>query len=144
MQLSLHTWNFSYSIPIAESYFLWVHVFRNLLIHRNDIANQIQELLEKIVRECELWLNDHKTGHESDYTYYHVLMQSVFWSSKDVKKLLNIWCRRILRVCSKLWLMRIGTRGTTPHGLRRPKEGSATSQSTIQKIPEDHDVLSKV
>jgi hypothetical protein len=40
-------------------------------------------------------------------------------------------------------LMRIGTRGTIPHGLRRPKEGSAMTQPTIQKIPEDHGVLPK-
>jgi hypothetical protein len=40
-------------------------------------------------------------------------------------------------------LTRIGTRGTTPHRLRRPKEGSAITQSTIQKISEDHDMLSK-
>jgi hypothetical protein len=39
--------------------------------------------------------------------------------------------------------MRIGTQGTTPHRLRRSKEGSAMTQPTIQKITEDHDVLIK-
>jgi hypothetical protein len=41
-------------------------------------------------------------------------------------------------------LMRIGIRGTTPHGLRRPKEGSAMNGTTIQKISEDHGVHPKV
>jgi hypothetical protein len=39
---------------------------------------------------------------------------------------------------------RIGTRGTTPHRLGWSNEGSDTTQSIIQKISEDHDVLSKV
>jgi hypothetical protein len=39
--------------------------------------------------------------------------------------------------------MRIGTRGTIPHKLRRPKEGSAMTRPIIQKILEDHDVLPK-
>jgi hypothetical protein len=34
--------------------------------------------------------------------------------------------------------------GTTPHVLGRPKEGSAMTQSTIQKISEDHGMLPKV
>jgi hypothetical protein len=38
-------------------------------------------------------------------------------------------------------LMRIGTRGTTPHRLRRPKEGSDMTRITIQKISEDHNML---
>jgi hypothetical protein len=38
---------------------------------------------------------------------------------------------------------RIGTQGTTPHGLERPKEVSAMTWSTIQKIPKHHDVLPK-
>jgi hypothetical protein len=37
----------------------------------------------------------------------------------------------------------IGTQGTTLHRLKRPKEGSAMTQPTIQKIPEDHGVLPK-
>jgi hypothetical protein len=41
-------------------------------------------------------------------------------------------------------LTRISTRGTTRHRLRRAKEGSAMTRSTIQKIPEGHGVLSKV
>jgi hypothetical protein len=41
-------------------------------------------------------------------------------------------------------VMRIGTQGTTPHRLGRPKEGSAMTRPTIWKIPEDHDVLPKV
>jgi hypothetical protein len=44
---------------------------------------------------------------------------------------------------TQVLLTRIGTRGTTPHGLGRPKEGSAMTQFTIQKILEDHDVLPK-
>jgi hypothetical protein len=40
-------------------------------------------------------------------------------------------------------LMRIGNWGTTMHGLRRPKEGSATTRPTIQKILEDHGLLPK-
>jgi hypothetical protein len=40
--------------------------------------------------------------------------------------------------------MGISTRGTTPHELRRSKDGSAMSQPTIQNIIEDHGVLSKV
>jgi hypothetical protein len=39
--------------------------------------------------------------------------------------------------------MRIGTQGTTPHGLRRPKEGSAMTWPTIQNIPEDYVMLLK-
>jgi hypothetical protein len=39
--------------------------------------------------------------------------------------------------------MRIGTGGTTPHELGRPKEGFATIRPTIRKILEDHCVLSK-
>jgi hypothetical protein len=39
--------------------------------------------------------------------------------------------------------MRIGTRGTTPHGLRRLKEESFTTRPIIQKILEDHDMLYK-
>jgi hypothetical protein len=38
-------------------------------------------------------------------------------------------------------LMRIGIRGTTPHRLRRSKEGSAMTRTTIQKISEDHNML---
>jgi hypothetical protein len=44
---------------------------------------------------------------------------------------------------SKFILTRIGTRGTTPHGLERPKEGSATTRPTIQKIQDDHGMLPK-
>jgi hypothetical protein len=40
-------------------------------------------------------------------------------------------------------LTRISTKGTTSQGLRKPKEGSAMTQPTIQKIPEDHDMLPK-
>jgi hypothetical protein len=40
-------------------------------------------------------------------------------------------------------LMRIGTRGTTPHRLKRTKEGSVMTWPTIQKILEDHGVLPK-
>jgi hypothetical protein len=40
-------------------------------------------------------------------------------------------------------LMRMGTRGTTPHRLGRTKEGSSMTWPTIQKISEDHDVLLK-
>jgi hypothetical protein len=39
--------------------------------------------------------------------------------------------------------MRIGTQDTILHGLGRPKEGSAMTWSTIQKILEDHGVLPK-
>jgi hypothetical protein len=39
--------------------------------------------------------------------------------------------------------MRIGTRGTTLHGLGRPKEGSATTRPTIQKNLEDYGMLPK-
>jgi hypothetical protein len=34
----------------------------------------------------------------------------------------------------EIGVMRIGTRGTTPHGLKRPKEGSTMTRPTIQKI----------
>jgi hypothetical protein len=37
----------------------------------------------------------------------------------------------------------IGTRGTTLHGLRRPKEVSAVTRPTVQKIPNDYGVLPK-
>jgi hypothetical protein len=40
-------------------------------------------------------------------------------------------------------LTRIGTWGTTPHGLGRPKEEFAITRPTIQKIPEDYSVLPK-
>jgi hypothetical protein len=40
-------------------------------------------------------------------------------------------------------VMRIGTRGTTPHRLESPKERSATTWPTIWKILEDHDLLSR-
>jgi hypothetical protein len=39
--------------------------------------------------------------------------------------------------------MRTGTQGTTPHRLRRPKEGSAMTRPTIQKILEFDGVLPK-
>jgi hypothetical protein len=39
--------------------------------------------------------------------------------------------------------MRIGTWGTTPHGLGRPKEGFFMTRPTIQKILEDHGMLPK-
>jgi hypothetical protein len=39
--------------------------------------------------------------------------------------------------------MRIGAWGTSPHRLKRPKEGSTMTQSTIQKILDDHGVLPK-
>jgi hypothetical protein len=59
------------------------------------------------------------------------------------------WTRKIqitqhLLTCQALRLLtRIGIRGTTPHTLRRPKEGSAMTRPTIQKIPDDHGVLPK-
>jgi hypothetical protein len=40
-------------------------------------------------------------------------------------------------------LMRIGTRGITPYGLKRLKEGLFVTQSTIQKIPGEQGVLPK-
>jgi hypothetical protein len=40
-------------------------------------------------------------------------------------------------------LTRIGTWGTTPHRLARPKEVSAMTRLTIQKILDDHIVLHK-
>jgi hypothetical protein len=40
--------------------------------------------------------------------------------------------------------MRIGTQGTTSHGLECPKERSDTTWPIIQKILEDHGVLLKV
>jgi hypothetical protein len=40
-------------------------------------------------------------------------------------------------------LARIVTRGTTLYRLRRPKEGFAMTQPTIQKISEDPSVLPK-
>jgi hypothetical protein len=39
--------------------------------------------------------------------------------------------------------MRISSQGTTSQRLGRLKEGSATTQPTIQNIPEDHDVFPK-
>jgi hypothetical protein len=39
------------------------------------------------------------------------------------------------------FLMWMSTWGTTSQGLRRPKEGSTTTQPTILKILEDYDVL---
>jgi hypothetical protein len=44
---------------------------------------------------------------------------------------------------SLVLVTRIGTQGTTPHRLKRPKEGSATTWPTIRKILEDHGVLPK-
>jgi hypothetical protein len=41
-------------------------------------------------------------------------------------------------------LTSIGTQGTTPHRLGRPKEGFVMTQPTIQKIPKDNGVLRKV
>jgi hypothetical protein len=103
MQLSLHTSIFSYSIPRAESIFWLVHIFWHLMIYMKDITDQIQELIITVDRECELWLNGHKTSREREDAYCRVFMQRLFWSFKDVKKLLNLRCRRILRVFSKLW-----------------------------------------
>jgi hypothetical protein len=40
--------------------------------------------------------------------------------------------------------MRIGTWGSTLHRLGRPKQGSAMTRPTIQKILEDFGVLPKV
>jgi hypothetical protein len=54
------------------------------------------------VWECERWLDARKTGYESEDAYCCVFMQWLFWSSKHVKKLLHLRCRRILRVCFKL------------------------------------------
>jgi hypothetical protein len=48
-----------------------------------------------------------------------------------------------LAIWQRLVVMRISTRGTTPHGLRRTKEGSVTTWPTIQKISENHGVLPK-
>jgi hypothetical protein len=39
--------------------------------------------------------------------------------------------------------MRIGTRGTTPHRLRRLKQAFVMTRATIQKIPENHAMLPK-
>jgi hypothetical protein len=44
---------------------------------------------------------------------------------------------------TRVLLTRIGIWGTTPHGLKMFKEGSAMTQATIQKILEDHGVLPK-
>jgi hypothetical protein len=41
-------------------------------------------------------------------------------------------------------MTRIGTWGATLHRFRRPKEGSAMTQPTIQKISEDRVVLHKM
>jgi hypothetical protein len=40
-----------------------------------------------------------------------------------------------------LCVTRIGTGGTTPQRLRRPKEEFTMTRSTIQKILENHDML---
>jgi hypothetical protein len=40
-------------------------------------------------------------------------------------------------------LTRIGTWGTTPYGLRRPKEGTAMTGPTFQMIPKDHGMFPK-
>jgi hypothetical protein len=48
-----------------------------------------------------------------------------------------------LKIRQGVDLLRIGTQGTTLHRLGRPKEGSATTQPTIQKILEDHGGLPK-
>jgi hypothetical protein len=40
-------------------------------------------------------------------------------------------------------LLRVGTRGTAPDGLGRPKEGSARTQPINQKTLEDHNVSPK-
>jgi hypothetical protein len=49
-----------------------------------------------------------------------------------------IWCWRVTR-----YVTAVGTRDTTPYRLLRYKDGSATTRSTIQKIPDDYDVLTK-
>jgi hypothetical protein len=46
-----------------------------------------------------------------------------------------------------LWyimVMRIGTQGTTPHGLGWPREGSNTTRPIIQEIREDRGMFPKV
>jgi hypothetical protein len=40
-------------------------------------------------------------------------------------------------------IMRIGTRGTTLHRLRKLKDGSASTQPTIEKVLEEHGMLPK-
>jgi hypothetical protein len=40
-------------------------------------------------------------------------------------------------------VMRIGTSGTTPRKLRKPKEASTMTRPTIRKIIEDHGLLHK-
>jgi hypothetical protein len=47
------------------------------------------------------------------------------------------------RTTEEALLMRIDTRSTTLHGLKKLKEESATTQPTIRKVIEDHVLLSK-
>jgi hypothetical protein len=47
------------------------------------------------------------------------------------------------RTTEEALLMRIDTRSTTLHGLKKLKEESATTRPTIRKILEDHVLLSK-
>jgi hypothetical protein len=56
-----------------------------------------------------------------------------------------LYCNEVLKYegSARALLTRIGIRGTTPHRLERPKEGFAMTRLTIQKISNDHDMLSK-
>jgi hypothetical protein len=72
-----------------------------------------------------------------------------FWTTIELLKLkLGAYCSVKGKLNSgavqMVFLMRIGTQGTTPFRLGKPKEGSAMTRPTSQKILEDHGVLSKV
>jgi hypothetical protein len=60
------------------------------------ITDQVQKLLVAIVLECKLGLNSHKPSHENKDGHFRVLVQRLFGSFKELKKLLNLKRRRIL------------------------------------------------
>jgi hypothetical protein len=93
----------------------------------------------------------HMEGHEGKLlveTQIQSLRMSGFIDgAPDVPAAGHPLCRFVLcsshsgRALTHLAVTRIGTQDTSSHRLRRPKEVSAMTWPTIQKIPDDHSML---
>jgi hypothetical protein len=62
------------------------------------ITNQVQKLIVAVVAECKHELNSHNSSHENKDGHFRVLVQQHFSSFKELEELLNLRCRRILRI----------------------------------------------
>jgi hypothetical protein len=76
------------------------------------------------------------------YLTYHLFLYLLSTNHKCTQPCYFILLLKLAAQKMKM-VTRIGTQGTTPHRLERPKEGSIMTRSTIQKIPEDPCVLPK-